>query len=315
MTSLVIDHRDVSLDYEQDCVLVRQEGVRPRSIPMSRLQRIQCMHNTAVTTRLLGQCQARGVDFIVINSRSSQHCFAVHAQHIEQCQRRINQYRVASDPVAALPLSRRLVIHKFARSRQVLAVRTENDARDRALLAFDEAGKRARNVLVPEILRGVEGAAQRGLFEYWRSELPDHLGFRQRLRRPPPDPVNALLSLSFTLIYHEATRQCHRHGLDPWLGFYHLPSPGRRSLACDLVEPIRPLIESWVVDSFCSGEFDLRQFSVRDGQCLLGKAGRAHFYEAWQFKLGGWSKRLGHYAAVLARHLNGASAVDESPVE
>ena len=315
MTSLVIDHRNVSLDYEQDCVLVRQEGVRPRSIPIVRLQRIQCMHNTVVSTRLLGQCQARGVDFIVINSRFSQHCFAVYAQHIEQCQRRINQYRLASDPVLALPLSRRLVVNKLARSRHALEARTESDARDSALSAFEEAGQRARNVLDPDILRGIEGAAQRALFEYWRTELPGKLGFRQRLRRPSPDPVNALLSLSFTLIYHEAIRQCYRHGLDPWLGFYHLPSPGRRSLACDLVEPLRPLIEAWVVDGFCRGEFDLRQFSLRDGQCTLGKAGRAHFYEAWQSKLGFWSKRLGHYATILARHLKVAIAVNESPVE
>lgn len=315
MASLIIDHRDVTLDYEQECVLVRQRGVHPRSIPIKRLHRIQCMHNTGVSTRLLGQCHARGIDFIVINSRSSRHCFALHANHVEQCQRRINQYLLASGAAPTLLLARRLVQNKLTRSRLILKERTKGNAQDKALSALQAAVASAEKVTTHDELRGVEGSAQRAMFSYWRTELPDRLGFYQRLRRPPPDPVNALLSLSFTLIYHEAIRQCYCHGLDPWLGVYHLPSPGRRSLACDLVEPLRPAIESWVVDCFLEGEFDASQFSLGEGHCMLGKQGRTHFYEAWQSNLGDWSRRLGRYAALLARIFDGREEFNQGTNE
>ena len=96
-------------------------------------------------------------------------------------------------------------------------------------------------------LRGVEGSLQRMAFDYWKQSIPKEFSFTKRIRRPPPDPVNALLSLTYTLVFHEAVRQCKRFGLDPALGFYHRASFGRASLACDLMEPSRPIVEGFVV--------------------------------------------------------------------
>src|SRR5690606_15240869 len=147
--------------------------------------------------------------------------------------------------------------------------------------------------------RGLEGSAQRALFAFWREQLPRELGFESRQRRPPRDPVNAVLSLSFTLLYHEAIRQCLLHGLDPWLGLYHRLTPGRQSLACDLMEPLRPWIEAWVVDSFAQGLFDRRHFSVSAQGCLFGKAGRSVFYPQWYARQPQWGAQIGRYAGAL----------------
>jgi CRISPR-associated protein Cas1 len=158
----------------------------------------------------------------------------------------------------------------------------------------------------PDSLRGLVGLAQRTLFGFWKGQLPAALGLIQRQRRPPPDPVNALLSLSFTLLYHEAIRQCLIHGLDTWLGFYHQPVHGRHSMACDLMEPLRGHVEAWVVQRFRSGDFDLRHFTQNAAGCQLGKQGREHYYALWHQQLPGWSARLGRYAAWLARYLKQA---------
>lgn len=304
MTTLIIEHRNVSLDYSRDCILIRQEDHPLRSVPLTRLQRILCMHNVTTSTRLIGHCQRLGVDFIVINGRHSEHSFAVHAQQQHQANRRISQYRLTSSPELASPLAHRLVRHKLAMSLSTLHREPKSDVREQSLLNIRQQLNASRRSLDIDQLRGHEGRAQRELFAHWQQRLPERLGFTRRQRRPPPDPVNALFSLTFTLVYQEAIRQCLMHGLDPWLGIYHQPFAGRMSLACDLMEPLRPLVEAWVVECFCAGEFDLRHFGRQDGVCLLGKAGRERYYTLWHAQLPGWGKRLGRYAALLARHLD-----------
>jgi CRISPR-associated protein Cas1 len=243
------------------------------------------------------------VDFIVVNSRLSENSFALHANHQRQARRRVAQYALCQTVDNSSMLAWRLIRHKLAISIRVLRRQPQSAAQQKALNA---ARQQTAVLLAPldiEQLRGHEGSAQRELFRYWQQCLPARLGFTSRQRRPPPDPVNALLSLTFTLAYHEAIRQCLVHGLDPWLGIYHQLAAGRMSLACDLMEPLRPSIEAWVVERFLQGDFDNRHFGHNNGACQLGKAGRELYYQLWHAQLPYWSKRLGRYAALLARHL------------
>lgn len=304
MTTLVIDHRNVSLDYEADCLLVRQPDQALRSLPLARLQRILCMHGVTVSTRLIGHCQRLGIDFIVINSRHGELSFAVHANHLRQARRRIRQYRLTSRPDEALPLAKRLILQKLTVARRTLRQQAADPQRDAVIQTIECQARQIACCSDAAQLLGHEGCAQRSLFDYWRQRLPSALGFVRRQRRPPPDPVNALLFLSFTLLYQESIRQCLVHGLDPWLGIYHQEAAGRLSLACDLMEPLRPLIESWVVSLFLDNELDRRHFSRQEHACLLGKAGRELYYALWHAQLPAWSRRLANYAALLAKYLD-----------
>lgn len=316
MSTLIIDHRGISLDYEQHCLIIRQPDQPPRSIPLQGLQRILCMHGVQITSSVLSQCQRHAVDFIQLNSRHSDLSFALHANHQHQAIRRLRQYQLSQQPKHALTLARLLISAKIGQA--LACLRREEDATlaspPHAELSHARRCLRAQTQL--DSLRGLEGQAQRALFAYWKHCLPAQLGFTRRQRRPPPDPVNALLSLSFTLLYHEAIRQCLIHGLDSWLGFYHQPAHGRHSLACDLMEPLRPSVEAWVVQRFRGGDFDLRHFSHNLPGCHLGKEGRAHFYELWHLQLPGWSRRRGRYAGWLARHISldeAAAAAETEP--
>jgi CRISP-associated protein Cas1 len=82
-----------------------------------------------------------------------------------------------------------------------------------------------------QVLCRLEGAAAAMYFEAYQQIFPADFKFNGRHRRPPPDPVNALLSLCYTLIHHEAVNALKMYGLDPMLGFYHQPYYGRDSLA------------------------------------------------------------------------------------
>ncbi len=128
---------------------------------------------------------------------------------------------------------------------------------------------------------GIEGSAAR----VWYTDLGERLAsdwrFNGRNRRPPRDPVNAMLSLGYTLLATVVHGRVEAAGLDPWLGFLHKAVPGRPALTLDVMEPLRPHVDRMVLGlterGFNPGDFDS---TVRDG-CRLNKDARGRFYAAW----------------------------------
>lgn len=275
MSTLVIEKYDIELEYETDCLLIRHPEQPVRSLPLSRITKVVCMHNVRVTTQVLGQFYQRGIDFIVLNSRYAKHSFALHAETHQYALRRCQQYAWQLDPALRLRLAKALCRHKFK-----TALRLADQVQCCSLAAQLEMAIESLDGCQHEAqLRGIEGSAQKALFSHWRHQIAADWGFEKRIRQPPPDPINALLSFSYTLIYHEAIRQAKCYGLDPDLGFYHRLAYSRQSLACDLMEPLRPIIEAWLVNLIGKGVINKRHFtkSTADG-CFLGKEGRLIFY-------------------------------------
>ncbi len=128
---------------------------------------------------------------------------------------------------------------------------------------------------------GVEGIAATTCFQIWRSALPEKWTFTGRNRRPPKDPINALLSLGYTIMGSEIGRAVNIKGLDPALGFLHTPQTGRESLVLDILELIRPEVDRFVIE-LINEKLTLRNFKTnqQDG-CRLNKNGRKIFYPAW----------------------------------
>lgn len=303
---LILDRRNLQLDYVTDCLLIRSPTEPPRTVPLSRLSKVLCMHNVRVSTQLISHMLARGVDFVVINLRHSELGFSVHADHQQDAARRSAQYRWQWEDAERLALSKRMLALKLGTMARVLGrFRAEDTTTLRESLAHSL--RQCRRACEEDVLRGIEGAAQRQMFSFWRQLLPARLGFQGRRRRPPPDPVNAVLSLTYVLVHEEAVRQLKVAGLDPQLGFYHRLAHGRRSLACDLIEPLRPRIEAAVVAMFVHGELDLRHFGGGEQGCRLGKAGREFFYGRFSMLQLRWRTRLSAYARLLARVVEAGS--------
>ncbi len=301
MTRIIIDRHRVSLEYETDCLLIRARDESPRSVPLQRLSQLVCMHSVTLTTQLIGQLHKRGIDLIVLNQRHSAHSFALYANQQSQVERRCRQYKWQYHSNSRLPFAVELCRHKFKVLERLLReFENTNAARERISASLE----RLDHCPSEHWLRGAEGAVQRLAFEHWRSHLPPELEFRTRQRRPPPDPVNAALSLTYTLVHHEAVRQALKHGLDPQLGFYHRTAYARQSLACDLMEPVRPHVEYWVVSMFNDGRISRRHFTKSQAGCLLGKQGRETFYEQYNEKLDVWRRQLDSTARWVARRLD-----------
>jgi CRISPR-associated protein Cas1 len=147
-----------------------------------------------------------------------------------------------------------------------------------------------------EELLGIEGNAARIYFgEFGGMIKPEEDGgggegftfdFERRNRRPPRDPVNALLSLAYSVLAKDLTIACYAVGFDPYIGFYHQPRYGRPALALDLMEPFRPLIaESAVLTAVNTRMVTVGDF-VRSGPAVaLTPNGRKGFFRAYELRM------------------------------
>ena len=142
-----------------------------------------------------------------------------------------------------------------------------------------------------EELLGIEGTAGRRYFGEFNRMLkaegsPPEFDFEGRNRRPPKDPVNALLSLAYAMLAREWTVTLHAVGLDPYLGVYHQPRYGRPALALDLMEEFRPLIaDSVVLTAINNGEVRATDFIRRMGSVALTTEGRRRFIETYERRM------------------------------
>jgi len=297
MTRIVIDRHKVTLEYSTDCMIVRVPGNPPRTLPLNRIDQLICMHSVQLTTQLIGQLYKRGIDLIVINQRYEKHSFSIFSDQQKMVERRCKQYAWQLEENQRLQFAKALCQHKFRTiSRLIKHSQTQANT--------TQAIQQASVCNSEQSLRGIEGNLQRQVFEYWRSVIPNHYGFNRRERRPPKDPVNATLSLTYTLVYQDAVRQAKKRGLDPHLGFYHRTAYGRQSLACDLMEPVRPHVEAWVASLFIDGALTNRHFSDSEGRCLLGKTGRQIFYADLDSQSSEWRRSLDAAALWVVKRLD-----------
>ena len=134
--------------------------------------------------------------------------------------------------------------------------------------------------------------------------MPPPFVFQTRNRRPPKDPVNVILSIGYMMAHLEAVRAAALAGLDPAIGVYQQTGRNRDSLACDLVESARPLVEAWVIRLASSGDIGTREFSTGREGCTLLKAGRRIVYASFESEaLPLVRARLALETAALARAL------------
>jgi CRISPR-associated protein Cas1 len=234
---------------------------------------------------------------------------------------RQRQFAMAADEKASLALAQSIVAAKIRNQRTLL--RRNHPELPRS--TRDELARlagRAERASDAQTLLGMEGAAARTYFSRFSGMLkaPDPLDFelRERNRRPPRDPINAMLSFAYALLVKDMLVQAYSVGLDPYLGFYHRPRYGRPALALDLAEEFRPIVaDSVVVSAVNNGEIRADDFVRRGDAAALTPAGRRKFIAAYERRMDALIRHpaLGYklsyrrvfevQARLLSRHLLG----------
>lgn len=252
---------------------------------------------------------------------------------------RIEQFRAADDEERCLALARRMVQGKIKNQRTML-MRLHVDAPTAVVQQLKEQISRVMSARSLGELLGMEGAAAAVYFQHFAGmikvcadddEIPGlessatkkaenefTFDFAKRTRRPPTDPVNALLSLAYSLLAKDCTIAALAVGFDPYIGFYHQPRFGRPALALDLMEEFRPLVAESTVLTAINNRMITPGHFVRAGDAVnLTPAGRKVFFQAYEQRMNAlithpvfdykvsYRRVLELQARLLASHLTG----------
>ncbi|HEX4436011.1 MAG TPA: CRISPR-associated endonuclease Cas1 [Solirubrobacteraceae bacterium] len=248
-----------------------------------------------VTTQAIQELCARGVSIAYLSSGGWFYGMTRGIDH-KNIELRQRQFAMAASTEQSLQLARRLISVKIRNSRTIIR-RNAAAPPARTLERLKELVAKVDHAASLESLLGLEGTAARLYFEAYGGMLhaPDGDGepgapmsfdFDGRNRRPPRDPVNALLSLGYALLTKDLTTVLQAVGFDPYLGFFHQPRYGRPALALDLMEEFRPLIvDSVVLSAINTGVVKLSDFIRRGGAVALTHPGRGKFLRAYERRM------------------------------
>lgn len=241
---------------------------------------------SAQTTHLL--CEA-GIPVVHV---SMGHWFygITHGITLRNAYDRAAQYQAAADPARVLAFAQAIVLGKGANQRTLLG----RNIRPRPVPVLKEMSMLLRRVpearAVDELL-GLEGGLAAKYFARFGDLLKPRdfdagFDFTKRNRRPPTDPVNAMLSFGYAVLAKECTVALLAEGLDPWWGLYHQPRHGRPALALDLMEEFRPLIvDSAVMTAVNTGMVSRTSFERSVAGCVLSANGRKDFLRAYEGRM------------------------------
>lgn len=286
MTSLYVDRRGVSLKADGEALVFYENGERVGTVPLAPLGRIFLRGDVTLSSALLGKLGERGIGVVVLSGRKATPSMLLARPHNDAA-RRIRQYELSLDKSFCLSFAKNLISNKLRTQMDWL-----NDVREREMQSryvLTTAARRIEGALAGLAgttdlagVRGIEGAGAAAYFQGFTDMFADSLGFNSRNRRPPKDPVNAVLSLGYTLLHAEAVMALYGTGLDPFVGFYHALDFARESLACDVIEPLRVIVDKHILTVFRKENLRLEDFSFTDDMCLLSKNGRVKFYVEWE---------------------------------
>ncbi len=313
MSTLYLDRRDLSLKLESRSLAVFADGERNGTVPLHLLERVVMRSSVRLDSSILARLADAGISVLVHGGRTGSKIAQISGRGHNDGARRIGQYRRHDDIDWRRRWSRLLVRGKLKGQYQLLcgALGERPDQRHHLTNGIERISQARKRVggdhdLSPETLRGIEGAAAAAYFQAFTRLFPASLDFTGRNRRPPRDPVNAVLSYGYTLLHYDAVRACQVAGLDPIIGYYHELDFGRESLASDLIEPLRPRVDAWVWQQFRSRNLRDEHFNREGDACLLGKTGRQHFYRDYEALARPMRRLLRRFTGKLAGALHDA---------
>ncbi len=280
---LVVQTPGAQIGQRGEQLVVSVKGEEQRKLPGQQVRAIYCYGAVQLTAQAVETCLDLGID-VAYFSPAGRFIGLLRGLPASGVDARRGQYRLFELPGVRLQLAREVIRAKIHNQRVMLMRNGDVPDRVLSLLAgFRDATERTGDLT--ELL-GIEGNGAALYFEQFESMLKQRedwkFDWRGRNRRPPRDPVNALLSLGYSMLAKELTGVCHAVGLDPFLGFMHQPRYGRPALALDLMEEFRPLTADSVAISLINrGELGPEDFIRSANGTFLNDRGRKAFWEAW----------------------------------
>lgn len=293
LNTLYVLNEEAYLALDGENVVVRRGDEEMGRFPLHTLEELLCFSYKGASPALMGKCAKMGIGlaFFTPNGRFLARSYGESRGNVLL---RKEQYRLSDNSAASCRVARNFIAGKVYNCRWVL----ERATRDHALRVDVERLKRVSGLLaemLPRIaacedlerLMGLEGESAAQYFDALNELIlqnKDDFAFSGRSRRPPLDRFNALLSFVYTLLTNQCASALEGAGLDSYVGFLHRDRAGRRSLALDLMEELRPILGDRFVLSLINnrlvqpGHFEWQE----NGAVLLNDEGRRAVLSAWQ---------------------------------
>lgn len=293
LNTLFVTNEESYLSLDNENISISIDGNVVKKLPLRLFEQILYFGYRGASPALLGACAKLGVSFCFYKP-SGRLLTRVTAQNNSNVLLRKEQYRVSDDEQRSCKIARNFIVTKIYNSRSVLA----RARRDHALVVNVEKiaeaehemirlARLARNCTDLAVLRGLEGEAASlyfGQFNELILQKKEVFKFNSRIKRPPTDAVNALLSFAYTILANDCAAALEGVGLDPYVGFLHRDRPGRMSLALDLMEEFRSVLADRCVLTLINNRMlNEKSFEVQEnGAVLLTADGRNSFLTTWQ---------------------------------
>lgn len=293
LNTLYVTSEDCYLALENENAVVWQDDVRKGQYPLQMLEGIVSFSYRGASPALMGECAKRGISLCFM-TKNGRFLARVSGEERGNVLLRKQQFRVSDDPALSCRIARNMIFGKIYNCRWQI----ERTVRDHALRVEAEKLKSVSRQLAGQLeqisccadldsLRGLEGEASARYFSVLDQLIlnqREDFSFDGRSRRPPTDPVNAMLSFLYTLLAHDCAAALESVGLDPYVGFMHRDRPGRQSLALDLMEELRPIAADRLMLTLVNTRMiQDRHFSRQaGGAVLMNEEGRKTLLTAWQ---------------------------------
>ena len=296
LNTLYVTSKDVYLSLDGENIVASRSNEEICRFPLHGISDIIVFSYYGASPSLMGECAKRriGLTFCTPNGKFLARIVGDNNGNVLL---RREQYRIADNMEERCGIARNFIFGKIYNARWVLerGLRDHADKidKDRVKEVSDKlksALPDLRNILDEEKLRGVEGINSSLYFSVFDELIltnKDNFKYEVRTRRPPMDPVNALLSFAYTILAAKCSSALESVGLDSYVGFMHRDRPGRYSLALDLVEELRAsLADRFVLTLINNKVVNKTHFLfMKDGAVFLNDDGRSIFLKHWQERM------------------------------
>lgn len=295
LNTLYITSPEKYLSLDGENVLIKEDGVESGRVPLHNIESIVTMGNAGISPALLGKCAEKNISVSFL-SRSGKYLASSIGPNNGNVVLRKTQYRFADDESKCTEIAKNMITGKLYNSRWVIerAARDYADSLDTeklktVSLQIKNAIADAQNCLDTQQLRGVEGEAAARYFSVFDNLILQQkfdFAFIRRVKRPPTDYVNAMLSFAYTLLCSMMTSALYSVGLDPFVGFMHKVRPGRASLSLNLMEEFRSVYaDRFVISLINKRIINKDDFFIKENEAVyFTDEGKKKFIQQWQTK-------------------------------
>lgn len=289
-TLYMMEHGTV-LGKESERFVVRKKGAAIQEIPAIKVDQIMVFGNSQITTQAMHFCLMENIPIYLLSGKG-RYYGVVDSYSTDPVLLHRDQFATAQNQSFCLEIAREFVRGKIENSRVLLmrmARRRNTTIMKKAATALKSVVDQMESAGTLEQIRGFEGFCARTYFAAF-SEILDHQWrFHGRVRQPPTDPVNSMLSYGYTLLFYNIYSFLRARGLNPHVGYLHPLRAGHPALASDLIEEFRAIVVDAVVFKLVLNNkvapTDFTFSKTNDGPCYLNADARAKFIRSFESKL------------------------------